>query len=270
MTTMNLAVRDSATMLRRQLIHMTRNLSITLILLAVPIIFLLVFVFVLGDTLGNGLGGGGGGAGGGGGGRSAYVNYVTPGILLITITGAVQGTAIAVAMDMTEGIIARFRTMAIARVSVLTGHVLGSVVQTAIQLAIVLGVTLLVGFRPNATPIEWLATAGMLVAATYGLVWLSVGMGLASKSVEVASNLPMPLMLLPFFGSAFVPTDSMPAGLRWFAEYQPFTPIMETLRGLLLGTEIGNSGWLALAWCAAIALVGYLWSKRLYNRDRTR
>jgi ABC-2 type transport system permease protein len=263
MTTMTLAVRDSATMLRRQLLHMTRNLSITLILLAVPIIFLLVFVFVLGDTLGNGLGGGGGG-------RSAYVNYVTPGILLITITGAVQGTSIAVAMDMTEGIIARFRTMAIARVSVLTGHVLGSVVQTFVQLAIVLGVTLLVGFRPDASAIEWLAMAGLLVVATFALVWLSVAMGLASKTVEVASNLPMPLMLLPFFGSAFVPTDSMPIGLRWFAEYQPFTPIMETLRGLLLGTEIGNSGWLALGWCVVIALVGYLWAKRLYNRDRTR
>jgi ABC-2 type transport system permease protein len=131
-------------------------------------------------------------------------------------------------------------------------------------------VTLLVGFRPDATAIEWLAVAGLLVAATFALVWLSVAMGLASKTVEVASNLPMPLMLLPFFGSAFVPTDSMPTGLRWFAEYQPFTPIMETLRGLMLGTEIGNSGWLALGWCAAIALVGYLWAKRLYNRDRTR
>jgi ABC-2 type transport system permease protein len=263
MTTMTLAVRDSTTMLRRQLRHMSRNLSVMLMLLAVPIIFLLLFVYVLGGTLGNGLGGGSGG-------RGACVNYVTPGILLITMAGAVQGTAISVAMDMTEGIIARFRTMAIARVSVLTGHVLGSVLQTLFQLAVVLGVAVLVGFRPNATAIEWLAAAGVLAATTFALVWLAVAMGLVTRTVEAASNLPMPLLLLPFFGSGFVPTGSLPVGLRWFAEYQPFTPIMETLRGLLLGTPIGNSAVPALGWCAVIALVGYVWAKRLYNRDRTR
>jgi len=260
---MTLAVRDSTTMLRRQLRHMSRNLSTMLMLLAVPIIFLLLFVYVLGSTLGDGLGGGSGG-------RGAYVNYVTPGILLITMAGAVQATAIAVAMDMTEGIIARFRTMAIARVSVLTGHVWGSVLQTLCQLAVVLGVALLVGFRPQATAIEWLAAVGVLTATTFALVWLAVAMGLATKSVEAASNLPMLLLLLPFFGSGFVPTDSLPVGLRWFAEYQPFTPIMETLRGLLLGTPIGTSAALALGWCAVIALAGYGWAKRLYNRDRTR
>src|SRR5262249_8960660 len=125
-----------------------------------------------------------------------------------------------------------------------------SVILTIGQLIVVLGAALLVGFRPNATPVEWLAVVGLLLAATIAFVWLTVGMGLFSKTVEAASNLPMPLMLLPFFGSAFVPTGSMPAGLRWFAEYQPFTPIMETLRGLLLGTEIGNSGILAVIWCA--------------------
>ena len=263
MSTITLAVRDSTTMLRRQLRHMSRNLSMILMLLAVPIIFLLMFVYVLGGTLGDGLGGGSGG-------RGVYVNYVTPGILLITIAGAVQGTAIAVALDMTEGIIARFRTMAIARVSVLTGHVLGSVLQTLFQLAVVLGVAVLVGFRSNTTAIEWLAAAGVLTATTFALVWLAVAMGLVAKTVAGASNLPMPLLLLPLFGSGFVPTDSLPVGLRWFAEYQPFTPIMETLRGLLLGTPIGNSAVIALGWCAVIALVGYVWAKRLYNRDRTR
>jgi len=263
MSTMSLAVRDSATMLRRQLRHMSRNLSVTLTLLAVPIIFLLLFVYVLGGTLGDGLGGGSGG-------RATYVNYVTPGILLIAIASAVQGTAISVAMDMREGIIARFRTMAIARVSVLTGHVLGSVLQNLFQLAAVLGVAVLVGFRPDATAVEWLAAAGLLAAVAFALVWLAVAMGLVTKTVEGASNLPMPLTLLPFFGSGFVPTDSLPAGLRWFAEYQPFTPIMETLRGLLLGTPIGGSAAVAVGWCAAIALFGYVWAKRLYNRDRTR
>jgi len=259
---MSHAIRDSATMLRRQLRHMWRNLPVVLMLLAVPIVFLLLFVYVLGGTLGDGLGGSGG--------RRAYVDYVTPGILLITVAGAVQGTAIAVALDMTQGIIARFRTMAIARTSVLTGHVLGSVLQVLLQLAVVLGVAVLVGFRPDATAVEWLAAAGLLTVTAVALVWLAVAMGLASGNPATASNLPMPLLLLPFFGSGFVPTESMPAGLRWFAEHQPFTPIMETLRGLLLGTPIGNSAVIALGWCAAIALGGYLWARALYNRERIR
>ena len=258
---MTLAVRDSLTMLRRQLRHMTRSLSLTLMLLAVPIVFLLLFVYVLGGTLGDGLGGGAGG-------RAAYVDYVTPGILLVTVASAVQGTAIAVAMDMTEGIIARFRTMAIARVAVLTGHVLGSVLQILLQLAAVLAVAVLVGFRPTATAVEWLAAAGVLTATAFALVWLAVAMGLAAKTVAGASNLPVPLTLLPFFGSGFVPTDSLPAALRWFAEYQPFTPIMETLRGLLLGTPIGDSAAVALGWCGGIALTGYGWAKWRYNRER--
>jgi ABC-2 type transport system permease protein len=155
-------------------------------------------------------------------------------------------------------------------VSVLTGHVLGSVLHTLFSLVVVLGVALLVGFRPTATAVEWLAAAGVLTATTFALVWLAVAMGLVTKSVAAASNLPMPLTLLPFFGSGFVPTDSLPAGLRWFAEHQPITPIMETLRGLLLGTPIGDSAAIALGWCAVIALIGYGWAKLLYNRDRTR
>ena len=147
-----------------------------------------------------------------------------PGILLVTVAAAAQGTAISVAMDMTEGIIARFRTMAIARVSVLTGHVLGSMIQTMLSMAVVIGVALLIGFRPTAGPVEWIAAIGVLAMITLALTWLSVALGMVSKSVETASNLPMFLMLLPFLGSGFVPTDSMPAGVRWFAEYQPFTP----------------------------------------------
>ena len=252
------ALTDSATMLRRNLRHMLRYPSMTLLLVGMPIVFLLLFVYVFGATLGAGIAGGG---------RAEYVNYVTPAIILMTVTATVQGTAISVAMDLTEGIIARFRTMAIARVSVLTGHVVGSVIQAMIGLAIVTGVALLVGFRPTASLQEWLATAGFLVVVTFALVWLSVALGQVSKSVETASNLPMPLVLLPFLGSGFVPTDSMPAGLRWFAEYQPFTPVIETLRGLLLGAPIGNNAVIALGWCAVIALGGYLWSKKLFNRE---
>jgi ABC-2 type transport system permease protein len=257
-------LRDSATMLRRNLKRMLRYPSMTVMLVGMPVVFLLLFVYVFGGTLGAGLGGA---AGIGAAGRAAYANYVAPAIILMTVTATVQGTAISIAMDMTEGIIARFRTMHIARVSVLTGHVLGSMIQAAISLAIVIGVAVLVGFRPAAGPVGWLATAAFLMVVTFALVWLSVALGQVSKSVETASNLPMPLVLLPFLSSGFVPTDSMPAGLRWFAEHQPFTPIIETLRGLLMGTPIGNNGWIALTWCAVIALGGYLWSKRLFNRE---
>ena len=260
MSTLAYAASDSATMLRRQLRHMLRYPSMTVLLVGMPIVILLLFVYVFGGTLGAGLGGPSGG-------RAEYVNYVTPGILLITVASAAQGTAISVAMDMTEGIIARFRTMAIARVSVLTGHVLGSMIQTMLSMAVVIGVALLVGFRPTAGPLDWIAAIGVLAMITLALTWLSVALGMVSDSVETASNIPMPLILLPFLGSGFVPTDSMPAGMRWFAEYQPFTPIMETLRGLLMGTPIGSSGVLSVAWCAGIGLAGYVWAKRLFNRD---
>jgi ABC-2 type transport system permease protein len=170
-------------------------------------------------------------------------------------------------MDMTEGIVARFRTMAIARVSVLTGHVVGSLIQAMLTVAAVTAVALLVGFRPSAGPAEWLAALGLLAAVSFALTWFSVALGLVAKTVESASNLPLPLVFLPFLGSGFVPTETLPAGIRWFAEYQPFTPIIETLRGLLTGTEIGSSGIQALAWCAAISLASYLWARKLYNRD---
>jgi ABC-2 type transport system permease protein len=261
MSTVSYAMTDSATMLRRQLRHMLRY-PIALMLIGIPVIFLLLFVYVFGGTLGAGLSGPSGG-------RAEYVNYVTPAIILLTVASVAQGTAITVAMDMTEGIIARFRTMAISRAAVLTGHVLGSMIQTLLGMAIVIAVALLIGFRPTAGPAEWIATVGFLALVTLSLTWLTVALGMVTKSVETASNLPMPLMLLPFLGSGFVPTDSMPDGMRWFAESQPFTPIIETLRGLLLGGPIDDSAWLAVAWCAAIGLVGYLWAKRLFNRDPT-
>ncbi|WP_033290159.1 ABC transporter permease [Amycolatopsis jejuensis] len=256
-------LRDSVTMLRRNLKHMLRYPSLTVMLVGMPVVFLLLFVYVFGGTLGAGLGGAGGG-------RSEYVNYVAPAIIFMTITATVQGTAISVAMDLTEGVIARFRTMHIARVSVLTGHVLGSVLQGLFSLSIVVGVALLVGFRPQASVGGWFATAGFLALVTFALVWLCVALGQVSKSVETASNIPMPLLFLPFFGSGFVPTDSMPAGLRWFAEYQPFTPIIETLRALLMDKPLGSNLWFALGWCALIALGGYLWSKKLFNREYSR
>jgi ABC-2 type transport system permease protein len=260
MSTLSYAVADSATMLRRQLRHIQRYVSITVFLIGMPIAFILLFVYVFGGTLGAGLGGPAGG-------RAEYLEYVVPGILLLTVAAAGTGTAIGVAMDMTEGIVARFKTMAIFRPSVLTGHVLGSMVQTMLSLVVVTAVAVLIGFRPDATPVEWVAAVGVLALITFALTWLCVAFGLAAKTVEAASNLPQPLVFLPFLGSGFVPTDSMPVGLRWFAEYQPFTPVIDTVRGLLLGSAIGDSAVIAVAWCVGITLVGYLWAKRLYNRD---
>ncbi len=263
MTAYPLVVADSATMLRRSLRRMRRYPSLTFYIAGIPVVFLLLFVYVFGGTLGAGLGGMSAG-------RAEYAAYVLPGILLITVAGAGQGTAISIAMDMTEGIIARFRTMAVARASVLTGHVIGSVIQTMLALAVVTFFALLIGFRPTTGPLEWLAAAGLLALAALAVSWLCVALGMVAKSVETASNLPMFLIILPFLSSGFVPTRSMPDGLAWFAENQPFTPVIETVRGLLLGTAIGSSGVLALAWCVAISVVGYLWATRLYERDRAR
>ena len=261
---MTYAIRESMTMLRRNLRRSLRYPVAPATTMGIPIVLLLLFVFVFGNTLGAGLPGASGAAGSGG--RGDYLDYVTPGILLLAITGAAQSTAIAVAMDMTEGIVARFRTMAISRASVLRGHVLGSLIQTLLALAVVTGVALALGFDATAPPLEWLGAIGLLALVAFAVTWLAVALGLVTKSVEAASNLPMPLILLPFLGSGFVPTESMPPALRWFAENQPFTPIMETLRGLLLGTPIGSSGWLAIAWSLAIGLGSYVWAKHLYDR----
>ena len=262
MTSLTYTLADSATMLRRNLKHQLRYPSLTLMLAGFPIVFLLLFVYVLGGQLGNSLGGPGAG------GRGVYLTYVVPGILIITVASAALGTAISIATDMTGGIIDRFRTMAISRGAVLTGHVIGSVLQTLAVLVLVLGVSLAIGFRSHASALEWLAAAGVLSLFAFGLIWLSAALGLAAKSVETASNTPMFLTLLPFLSSGFVPTASMPVGLRQFAEYEPFTPVTQTVRGLLTGGPIGAHAIAAIAWSAGIALVSYLWAIRLYNRRR--
>jgi ABC-2 type transport system permease protein len=262
MTSLAYTFADSATMLRRNLKHQLRYPSLTLMLAGFPIVFLLLFVYVFGGQLGSGLGGHGAG------GRDAYLTYVVPGILIITVASAALGTAISVASDMTGGIIDRFRTMAISRGAVLTGHVIGSLLQTLAVLVLVAGVSLAIGFRSNASPLEWLAAAGMLALFAFALIWLSAALGLAAKSVETASNTPMFLTLLPFLSSGFVATATMPAGLRQFAQYEPFTPVTQTVRGLLTGGPIGAQAIAAIAWSAGIALASYLWAVRLYSRRR--
>jgi ABC-2 type transport system permease protein len=268
MTTLAYTVTDSATMLRRNLRRLVRYPSLTLIVIGMPLVFLLLFVYVFGGQLSHGLARG---VTGGHSGRAGYLNYVTPGILLMTVAATVQGTAIVVAMDMTGGIIDRFRTMSIARASVLTGHVLASLIQAMAGIAIVLAVAIALGFRPSADPLAWLATIGVLALFTLALVWLSTALGLAAKSVETASNTPMVLTLLPFLGSGFVPTATMPAVLREFAKYQPFTPVTETVRGLLTGTPISTTDAIAtVAWSVGIAVASCLWARHLYNHRSAR
>ncbi|MFI1885344.1 ABC transporter permease [Streptomyces jumonjinensis] len=253
-------LRDSATMLRRNLLHARRYPSMTLGVVAMPVIILLLFVYVFGSSLSAGIGGGGD--------RAAYIAYVVPGILLMTVGSASTSTAVAVCTDMAEGVVARFRTMAISRSSILIGHVIGSVIQTMISLVLVTGVALAIGFRSNATAVEWVAAAGILALTALALTWLAVGIGLANPTAEAASNAVLPLsFLLPFMSSAFVPVESMPGWIRWFAEYQPFTTVIETLRGLLTGSGIGADGWLAVGWGVGLTVLGCLWSRNRFNRS---
>ncbi|WP_336216171.1 ABC transporter permease [Nonomuraea sp. LPB2021202275-12-8] len=259
MSTAAYAVRDSATMLRRNLKHLARYPSQTLMLIGLPLLFLLLFVYVFGGTMGAGLPGAPAGD------RGDYLTFITPGILMMTVASVSIGTAVSVATDMTNGIIDRFRTMAIAKVSVLTGHVLGAMIQTALALAVVFGVAFLLGLETAASAMQWLGLVGLLALLSFAMTWFTVGLGLASPNPETASNWPMIFILLPFVGSGFVPVESMPAGLRGFAEHQPFTPIMDAFRGLLAGSPDGSDAIWAAGWCVVIGLVGYLWSRRLYR-----
>ncbi|MFC7883144.1 ABC transporter permease [Streptomyces sp. NPDC057376] len=259
MSNLALAVRDSSTMLRRNLLHARRYPSLTLNLLLTPVMLLLLFVYVFGEAMSAGIGGGD---------RSDYIAYIVPGLLLMTIGSTTIGTAVSVSNDMTEGIIARFRTMAIHRGSVLVGHVIGSVAQSIMSVVLVGAVGVAIGFRSaDATALEWLAAFGLLVLFTLALTWIAVGMGLVSPNAEAASNNALPLIFLPLISSAFVPIDSMPSWFQPIAEYQPFTPAIETLRGLLLGTEIGHYGWLALVWSVALTALGYFWATAKFNND---
>lgn len=261
MSTQSYAIRDSATMLRRNLLHAVRYPGMTVGVLMVPILMLLLFRYAFGATMAAGLRGGAAGS---------YINYLAPGIVVLAVSSTSVSTAVAVSMDMTEGIINRFRTMAIARVSVLTGHVLGSVMQTVAAAVLVTGLSVVVGFRPAASPAGWLGAIALVTAVALSITWVSVALGLAARKPESASNSPMPLLFLPFLGSAFVPPQSMAPWLRWFAGYQPFTPIIDALRGLLLGTPTGDKALIAAAWCAGLALAGHLSARALFNRSAAR
>jgi len=264
MTTMTYTARDSATMLRRNLKHLIRYPSLTVTIIVMPVVFLLLFVYVFGGTMGAGLPGGP--AGGGGGGRADYLHYITPTILVMTVASVANSTAILVAKDATEGIIDRFRTMPISRSAPLNGHVLAALAQTVLGVLVVLAIALALGYRGGASVAGWAGAAGMIVLMGWTVTWLCVALGLASGSVEAASNAPMPLILLPFLSSGFVPTDSMPRGLAWVAEHQPFTPIIDTLRACLDGRDPGSDAWWAIGWCVVVTAVCFWWAVRLFGR----
>jgi ABC-2 type transport system permease protein len=263
MSTVAFAVADSTTLLRRNLKNQVRYPTTMVAIVGIPVLFLLLFVYVFGNVLGRGVAVVPGA-------DTNYVDYVLPGLIIMTAATGSLGTAVSTSMDMTEGIIARFKTMAIFRPSILIARVISSVLQTLASMALVFAVAWLMGFSPKAGPLAWLGILGILAAASFALTWLGVAFGLAAKTLDAASNAPFPLILLPFVGSGIVPTDTMPTGLRYFAQYQPFTPMIETLRGLLMGTPIGNSGYLAAGWCAAITLLGFTWAMKHFNKDRTR
>ena len=260
MSALTIAAQDSATMLGREIKHSLRLVRLLIVsVILVPVVILLLFDYILGGTIGNGLGDAARGA--------PYIDFLVPGILMMVVAGGCGPTAINVTVDMTSGFVDRIRTMAVTRGALLAGHVGGSVLRTLAATAAVSGVALLLGFRPKASIADWFAVVAILAAFSFALAWLSAAIGLVTKSVAGANGSTLPLsFLLPFLSSTFVPAASMPVGVRWFAANQPFTPVVDSLRALLTGAPVGSTAYLALAWCAAIALVGYLWAQVAFRR----
>lgn len=262
MNAFSAAVSESVTLLRRDIRHSVRYPMMTISGILTPVVMLVLFNYVFGGALGSGLGGVAHGG--------RYINYLAPAVFIMTVVSGCASTAVNLSMDMNEGIINRFRTMAIAPASVLNGQVLGSLIRTLITVGVALAIALLMGFRPTAGPVAWMATLGLTGLFTLAITWMGMAFGLVGKTPAGANSLSLIFQILVFTSSAFVSTASMAGWVRYFAEYQPFTPIIETLRGLLLGTPIGNNALLAVAWCIVLTLVGYLWARVMYNRGPER
>ncbi|GAA1403790.1 MULTISPECIES: ABC transporter permease [Oerskovia] len=260
-------VADVGTMLRRSLLRAVRYPGLTVFIVGGPMVMLLLFVYVFGGAFGAGVAPG---ITPGADGRAAYLDYITPTLLVITVVGGATSVAVSAAMDAASGIMSRFKTMAISPGSILSGHVLGFAVQALIAVVLVLGAAIAMGYRPQADALDWLALLGLFVLLGICLNWLCVAMGLNARSVETASNTPMLLLLLPFLGSGFVPVETMPTAVRWFAEHQPFTPIIDTVRGLLAGGAglAGSTAVQAVAWSVVIGVAGYVWARVLFRRER--
>lgn len=244
---------DSATLTGRSLRHILRSPDTIITTAVMPIAFMLLFVYVFGGAIETG--------------TDSYVNYLLPGILIITIASGTSYTAYRLFLDLQGGIFQRFQSMPIARSAVLWAHVLTSLVANLVSLVVVVAVALLMGFRTGADVLGWLAVAGILLVFTLALTWIAVIPGLTAKSVDGASAFSYPLILLPFVSSAFVPTGSMPGPVRVFADNQPVTAIVDALRNLFAGQPVGSGIWIALAWCAGILVVAYVCAGLAYRRS---
>jgi len=242
---------DSMIMLRRNFKHIGRNPTAVFNAVLMPVVVLLMFVYMLGDAFDVGV---------------KYIDYATPGMLLLAVCYGLGSVATSVNSDMTKGVINRFKVMDVSRGAVLTGHVIASLLTNLVAIAAIIGVAFLLGFSPSASLLDWLGVIGIVALLSFAAGWLTVALGLAAKSPETAGLSAVPLVMLPFFSSAIVPADMMGAGIRQFAEYQPFTPIIESLRGLLNGAPATSDVVTAVAWCVGIALVGYLWAVSTFRK----
>jgi ABC-2 type transport system permease protein len=243
---------DTGVLFGRSMTHILRSPDTIITVLITPVAIMLLFVYVFGGAIQAGTGN--------------YVNYLLPGILLIAIASGIAYTALRLFTDRQNGLFARFHSMPVARSSVLWAHVLTSLVSNSISIVVIILVALLMGFRPGASVLEWLEVAGILVLFMLALTWLAVIPGLTAKSVDGAGAFSYPLIFLPFISSAFVPTATMPAVVRVFAENQPVTSIVDTVRSLLNSEPVGNDIWIALAWCVGITVVAYFFAMRAYKR----
>ncbi|CAN5597896.1 multidrug efflux ABC transporter permease LieB [soil metagenome] len=246
---------EESVFIGRSLKHSLRNTEALLMSILLPVMLMLVFTFVFGGAIES---------------DGSYVNYVVPGIILLCAGFGASSTAVDVATDMQTGIIDRFRTMPIRSWAVLTGHVVASLVRNLVATGVVIGVALLVGFRPAASPIEWLAAIGIVALYILAITYLFAAIGLASRSAEAANGYGFILLFVPYLSSAFVPVDSMPVWLQWIAQNQPVTPIIETIRGLLMGTEMGSSPALAIGWCLLILVIAIIWGSVTFRRKAGR
>ncbi|QMU67650.1 ABC transporter permease [Streptacidiphilus sp. P02-A3a] len=251
MSTLSTSLGDSAIMLRRNVKHTVRNPVAVFQGVLFPIVMMFIFVGVFGGDFRV---------------HGSYVDYAVPGLTVMAITYGLGPTATAVNDDMTKGIINRFRTMDVSRGAVMTGHVVSTSARSLIAVAAIIGVGLAMGFRSQASLLDWLGAIGVLLLLAFATSWLTVAMGLAAKSAESAGMATVPMIMLPFLSSAFVPADTMRTGIRQFVEYQPFTPIIETLRGLLAGTPSAGNAAAAVAWCVGFGLVGYLWAVASFRK----
>jgi len=251
MSTTSAPLTDSRIMLRRNFKHILRNPFTIFNGALMPVLIMLMFVYVLGGAFNVG---------------EHYIEYATPGLILLAISYGLSATAVSVSSDMAKGIINRFKVMNVSRGAVLTGHVMATMLSSSVAIAAIIGMAFALGFRSPAAVGGWLGAVGIIAAAAFAAAWLTVALGMAAKTPESAGLTVVPLILLPFVSSAIVPAAKMGPGVRQFAQYQPFTPIIESLRGLLAGTPSGGYAAAALAWCAGIALVGYLWALATFKR----